>query len=94
MKRSLVGLCSVLALTLAIIVPETVAAQYKRDGFVVLRRVLSSDLVKEMQGHVDWLLQQYPDIPPEQLHHPLIKHGMKNMFTETRIGAGFFFLLH
>lgn len=77
-------------------------SKLQRDGYVVLRNVLDSDLVGEMAAHVEWLQAkvgparkiggllaisrlplprsrflfclQYPDVPPEHLHHPLMRN--------------------
>ncbi|XP_065183443.1 uncharacterized protein LOC135814272 [Sycon ciliatum] len=48
--------------------------QYERDGFVIVRNAIDRDLAREIQGHVDWMLQRFPELPPEQLHHPLIEY--------------------
>jgi phytanoyl-CoA hydroxylase len=45
--------------------------QYEDDGYVVFREVLDRDLVAEANDHVDWLLEQNPDLRPEDLGHPL-----------------------
>ena len=47
-------------------------AQYEEDGYVIVRNVLDIDLIKEAQGHIDWLLEKNPDLRPEQLGHHLI----------------------
>lgn len=46
--------------------------QYEREGYVVVRNVLDSDLVNEAKDHIDWLLEKNPDLRPEQLDHHLV----------------------
>ncbi len=40
---------------------------YERDGFVIVRNVLDQELIEEAKAHVEWLLEQNPDVPPEGL---------------------------
>ena len=54
---------------------KTLAQQYDRDGYVIVKNAVEPSLAAEMQGHVDWLLKRFPELPPEQLHHPLIEYG-------------------
>ena len=49
-------------------------ALFDRDGYVMFRNVLDSDLIKEASDHVDWLLQKHPELRGEQLHHNLMTH--------------------
>jgi len=45
---------------------------YDRDGFVIVRDVLDTDLVSELDRHIDWLIEHHPDLRPERLGHWLI----------------------
>ncbi len=42
---------------------------YETDGYVIFRNVIDSDLIKEVNDHVDWLQARHPDVRPEQLGH-------------------------
>ncbi|MBZ0298514.1 MAG: phytanoyl-CoA dioxygenase family protein [Anaerolineae bacterium] len=46
--------------------------QYDQQGYVIVRNAIDPDLAAETSAHVDWLLQKYPDMRPEQLHHELL----------------------
>jgi len=48
------------------------AERYRRDGYVVFPRVIDSELVGEMNGHVAWLQARHPDLRPEHLGHWLV----------------------
>ena len=50
-----------------------VRGQYEQDGYVVVRDVLDSGLVREASAHVDWLLAKNPGLRPEQLGHTLMR---------------------
>ncbi len=48
--------------------------QYEQEGYVIVRNVLDANLIKEAQGHIDWLLEKNPGVRPEALgHHYLTK---------------------
>lgn len=47
--------------------------QYDRDGYVIIRRVLDDDLMREAIRHVDWLREKNPDISPEQFRSHLMR---------------------
>ena len=49
-----------------------IAEQYERDGFLVFPQVIDADLLREMQGHVEWKLEKHPDVSPERIFHQLI----------------------
>ena len=51
---------------------EEIVRCYREDGFVVIPDVIDTELVRETQGHVEWLLQKHPDEAPEMLQHTLI----------------------
>lgn len=54
---------------------EEMMEKFNENGYIVLRKVITGQLMHEMQRHVDWLLEKYPDIPPEHLHHPIMRRG-------------------
>lgn len=47
--------------------------QYDRFGYLVLRNVIDSDLIKEVNDHVSWLERRNPDLRLEQLGHELVR---------------------
>lgn len=49
-----------------------IGKDYDRDGFVIVRDVLQSGLIREVERHIDWLMDRHPDLPPESLGHWLI----------------------
>ena len=51
---------------------EKIRQQYKRDGFVIIRNVISTELAKEIQNHVSWLSKKYPNTRPEAFHHNML----------------------
>lgn len=46
---------------------------FERDGYVLFRNVIDSDLIKEVNDHVEWLQEQHPDVRPEQLGHQFLR---------------------
>tara|TARA_R110001592_G_scaffold28169_4_gene103882 strand:- start:48 stop:833 length:786 start_codon:yes stop_codon:yes gene_type:complete len=48
--------------------------QFDQDGFVIYRNVLDSDLIREADAHVDWLMKKHPELRPEDLNHTLVQH--------------------
>ncbi|MQA62931.1 MAG: phytanoyl-CoA dioxygenase family protein [Actinophytocola sp.] len=48
---------------------QRVLDQYERDGYVIFRNVIDTDLIQEMNAHVEWLQRRYPDVRPERLGH-------------------------
>ncbi len=46
--------------------------EYDRDGYVVVRNVLDADLIGEVQGHIQWLIEKHPDKKPDELHASLV----------------------
>jgi ectoine hydroxylase-related dioxygenase (phytanoyl-CoA dioxygenase family) len=51
-----------------------VAQEYSENGFAIIRDVIPMDLVEEARSHIAWLMEKYPDVRPEHLHHPLIRN--------------------
>ena len=45
---------------------------YDRGGYAVVRRVLDSALIQELNRHIDWLIDRHPELEPEGLGHHLI----------------------
>ncbi|MDG1223190.1 MAG: phytanoyl-CoA dioxygenase family protein, partial [Candidatus Marinimicrobia bacterium] len=45
---------------------------YQENGYAIIPDVIGSDLVEEIQNHVMWLQNKYPDIRPEAFHHDLL----------------------
>ncbi|MEU4445619.1 phytanoyl-CoA dioxygenase family protein [Actinosynnema sp. NPDC050801] len=53
---------------------ETVRNDYEKNGFAIIRDVLDPDLIGEAREHVSWLGRKYPDLRPEEYHHPLMRN--------------------
>ncbi|MBT2470892.1 phytanoyl-CoA dioxygenase family protein [Streptomyces sp. ISL-66] len=51
-----------------------VAEEYSENGFAIIRDVIPVDLIDEARSHIEWLMEKYPDVRPEHLHHPLIRN--------------------
>lgn len=49
-----------------------IGKDYDRNGFVIVRNVLPADLIREVDRHIDWLMERHPELPPESLGHWLI----------------------
>ena len=45
---------------------------YEEHGYAILRGVLDPRIIEEIQAHVDYLLEKFPDIPGEHFHHQII----------------------
>ena len=46
--------------------------EYDKNGFVIIRNIIDSDLVLELENHVYWMCKKYPNIHPEAFHHDLL----------------------
>ena len=46
--------------------------EYDKNGFVIIRNIIDPDLVLELENHVYWLCEKYPNIHPEAFHHDLL----------------------
>lgn len=46
--------------------------EYEELGYTIIRNVIGQDLAFEVEAHVHWLREKYPDIRPEHLHHYLL----------------------
>ncbi len=51
---------------------QEIVRKYNEDGWVVIPNVIDQNLVKETQGHIEWLGRKHPELRPEQYHHNLI----------------------
>ena len=45
---------------------------YQENGYAIIPDVIDSGLVLEVQNHVRWLQNKYPDIRAEAFHHDLL----------------------
>ena len=45
---------------------------YDDEGFFIVRNVLDTDLINELDQHIDWLIARHPDLRPERLGHWLV----------------------
>ena len=53
---------------------EDIKKEYAANGFVIVRNAIALGLANEIENHVHWLNEKYPDIRPEALHHNLLVH--------------------
>lgn len=53
---------------------EQAALDYRTNGYAIIRDVVSKELLGEIGRHVEWLIERYPELRPEHLHHPLIRN--------------------
>ncbi len=47
---------------------------YETNGFAILRGVVDADLIQEANDHIEWLGRKYPELRPEEYHHPLMRN--------------------
>ena len=45
---------------------------YDRDGYAIVRQVLDAALLRELDRHIDWLIERHPELEPEGLGHHLV----------------------
>ena len=50
----------------------TLKKEYDKSGYAIVRDVIESELVSEVENHVHWLSEKYPDTRPEAFHHNLL----------------------
>jgi len=64
-----------------------IAADYRNQGFAIIRKVIDTALIQETCKHVTWLTEKYPDLRPEHLHHPLIRNDAfwVRLITDSRL---------
>lgn len=48
--------------------------KYDKEGYLIFPDVLDSDLMKEAQEHIQWLIEKNPNLRPEALHNDLVKN--------------------
>ena len=48
--------------------------KYERDGYAIIRNVISTKLAKEIENHIDWLTKKHPNTRPEAFHHNMLIH--------------------
>jgi ectoine hydroxylase-related dioxygenase (phytanoyl-CoA dioxygenase family) len=53
---------------------ELAAKEYEKSGYAIIRDVLRPEVLEEARKHVKWLIERYPELRPEHLHHPLIQN--------------------
>ena len=51
---------------------EKVKKEYDKNGYAIVRSVIDPELVSEVENHVHWLSEKYPDTRPEAFHHNLL----------------------
>lgn len=47
--------------------PNGSREEYERQGYTIFRNVIDAELIAEASRHVDWLVEQNPDVRPERL---------------------------
>jgi phytanoyl-CoA hydroxylase len=52
--------------------PEGIAELFERDGYVIIRNAVDTELLAQASEHVAWLQQRYPDLRGENLGHELV----------------------
>lgn len=48
-------------------IASEIKAKYDRDGYAIVRGVIEQALIEEARAHVEWLIEENPDLPPEGL---------------------------
>ena len=48
--------------------------EYNKNGYAIVRNVIDPNLVSEVESHVQWLSNKYPDTRPEAFHYSLLVH--------------------
>jgi phytanoyl-CoA hydroxylase len=66
---------------------DVLVKEYQTNGFAILRNVLDPELIAEARAHVEWLGRKYPELRPEEYHHPLMRNDAfwVRMVTEPRL---------
>ena len=52
---------------------QAIKRDYDRDGYAIVRGLIDGALVAEAREHIEFLQRKYPELRPEELHHPLIR---------------------
>ena len=55
-------------------IKQKIKKKYKRDGYAIIKNVISPELAKEIENHVHWLSRKYPNTRPEAFHHNMLIH--------------------
>ena len=64
--------------------PGAWLAEYvRKEGFAVSRGAVGKELLSNIRNHFSWLRSTYPEIPPEHLHHPLVRNDAFWMYIAT-----------
>lgn len=50
----------------------SIREQYDRDGFVIVRGVIDPGLIEQAKAHVEWLIENHPELRPEELDTHLV----------------------
>lgn len=58
-------------------------AEVKEQGYAVARGAVGPELLSGIGRHFTWLRSRYPEIPPEHLHHPLVRRDAFWMYVAT-----------
>ena len=53
---------------------DALKKEYDKNGYAIVRNVIESELVSEVENHVHWLSKKHPDTRPEAFHHNLLVH--------------------
>ncbi|WP_051731894.1 phytanoyl-CoA dioxygenase family protein [Kitasatospora phosalacinea] len=66
---------------------DTLLKEYETNGFAILRGVVDPALIEECHAHVAWLGRKYPDLRPEEYHHPLMRNDAfwVRMVSDSRL---------
>jgi phytanoyl-CoA hydroxylase len=62
---------------------SSLGEQIQDQGFAVARGAISPGLLSDIRRHFAWLRARHPDIPPEHLHHPLVRRDALWMYIAT-----------
>ncbi|MFL2982997.1 MAG: phytanoyl-CoA dioxygenase family protein [Candidatus Neomarinimicrobiota bacterium] len=55
-------------------VNQNLKKEYDRNGFAIVRNAIDIELANEIEHHIQWLCNKYPDTRPEAFHHNLLIH--------------------
>ena len=44
-----------------------IRADYERDGYAIVRNVIDHGLIEQAKAHVEWLIENHPELRPEEL---------------------------
>jgi phytanoyl-CoA hydroxylase len=74
-------------MTDTVAITDSLLDEYETNGFAILRGVIDADLIGECNDHLEWLGRKYPDLRPEEYHHPLMRNDAfwVRMVTDSRL---------